>query len=272
MYIRQLTPADIPFGLALTTQNHWNQLEADWKRQLDLGPDGCFLAEIAGRPVGTACACDFDGVAWISLVLVEKEFRGRGIGTALMGRVLQHLDARGISAVRLDATPLGEPVYEKLGFQAEFTLARFEGVLPSPGSAANGAEAVTATDWPAVLELDELVTGTRREKLLRHLSVRKFVRAGRLEGFCCERPGANAWQIGPICGSAEAARNLFLDAARRHVGERVYLDVPVDHLQAVALVQAAGLTEQRRLLRMGRGRRVRERLEMFWSGFGPEKG
>ena len=278
---RAMTGDDIAFAMQLKAQNHWNQLEADWQRQLALEPDGCFLAELAAQPVGTVCTCVFDDVAWINLVLVDQAHRGRGIGSALMQHVVRYLDQRGVRSIRLDATPLGQPVYEKLGFVGEYTLARYAGTMPRSTNtrpSAAGIEPLTARDLPAVLELDYAVTQTRREKLIRNLheaspnAAWKYAVAGRLEGYCLTRPGSNAWQIGPIQGTPEAGRELLLDAGHRFAGQPVYLDVPTNHTEATTLAQSLGLTVQRPLLRMGRGQRVHENLAMFWSGFGPEKG
>jgi GNAT superfamily N-acetyltransferase len=277
MRIRTLTAADIPFALGLCAQNRWNQLTGDWQRQLDLEPAGCFLAEVAGQSAGTACYCTFGDVAWINLVLVDRAQRGQGIGTALLRHVVQALDKRGVASIRLDATPLGQPVYARLGFTGEFTLARFTGVLLNGIQAEAGVEPLSVADLPDVVRLDEAVTGTRREKLLRHLyeadpaRMRKVASAG-LGGFCLARPGANAWQIGPVQGSPQAGRRLLLDAAHRFAGQRVYLDVPIDNADAGALAQSFGLTEERRFLRMGRGRCCVEKPEHFWAAFGPEKG
>ncbi|MSQ93127.1 MAG: GNAT family N-acetyltransferase [Gemmataceae bacterium] len=284
MHIRQMILDDVALGMRLKSQNGWNQLEADWRRQMDLEPDGCFVAELAGQSIGTACACVFGDIAWINLVLVDQPHRGQGIGTALLQQVVQFLDERGIATIRLDATPLGQPVYEKLGFTGDFTLARYEGTLPSPpgrgagGGGAGRVETLATKDLPAVIELDEAVTKARREKLLHHLVeaapdlMRKYVVADRLEGYCLCRPGAHAWQLGPLQGSPEAGRRLLDDSAHRFGGQRVYLDVPTEHADAVAAVQSLGLTVQRSFLRMTRGRRISENLELLWSSFGPEKG
>src|SRR6478735_1863688 len=105
LYIRPMTLADIPLGMRLKEQNGWNQLEADWQRQFELQPDGCFLAELEGVGVGTACGCSFGSVAWIAMVLVDSSCRNQGIGSALLRRVIDYLDKSGIVSIRLDATP-----------------------------------------------------------------------------------------------------------------------------------------------------------------------
>ena len=122
------------------------------------------------------------------------------------------------------------------------------------------------------------MTGTQRAKLLRHIvehapkAGRKFAPHGRLEGFCWARPGANAWHLGPVQGSVQACRNLLLDAAGRLAGQRVYVDVPINNADAMKLMSEMGFVEERRFIRMGRGKRVAERLDFFWGSFGPEKG
>jgi GNAT superfamily N-acetyltransferase len=272
MNMRLMTTGDIPFAMALKAQNGWNQLEGDWRRQLDLQPDLCFVAEVDSTAVGTACVCVFDDVSWINMVLVDRAHRSRGIGTALLTHVLAQLDARRIPSIRLDATPLGQPLYEKLGFQGDFALARYEGV-PLPNGASEGIEHLRPVDMDFVVALDEAITQTRRAKLLHHLFssgqyARKYVR----QGYAMCRPGSNAWQIGPVQGEPDAARVLLLDAFTHFAGQRVYVDVPSDNAAAVAAVESAGLRVQRPFLRMTRGRQVREDLQRSWCTFGPEKG
>src|SRR5260370_13144230 len=96
--------------------------------------DGCFAAEWKAQAVGTTVTGILGTVGWIAMVLVEPDWRGRGIGKALMSHALSFLDAQGVLSVRLDATALGKPLYEKLGFVVEYELARYEGVslAPSP--------------------------------------------------------------------------------------------------------------------------------------------
>ena len=125
--VRRLTTADVPFGLALSTAANWNQLEADWRRVVTLEPYGCFVASLDGRDVGTVSAVVFDSVAWIGLMLVDPSVRRRGVGRALMEHALAWLEQRQVATVRLDATPLGQPLYEQLGFTVDYLLDRFAG-------------------------------------------------------------------------------------------------------------------------------------------------
>src|SRR5262245_10020167 len=127
LVIRPFTDADVSLGMRLKTQAGWNQLEGDWRRMLAMQPDGCFVAEHEGTAAGTCMTCMFGDVAGIAMMLVEQSLRGKGIGRALMEHALAFLDCRTVGTIRLDATPMGQPLYEKLGFKAEYSLARYAG-------------------------------------------------------------------------------------------------------------------------------------------------
>jgi GNAT superfamily N-acetyltransferase len=272
-----MTVEDLPFGMRLKEQAGWNQTEADWRRALDLEPEGCFIAELDGRPVGTTTTCVFDTVAWVAMVLVDAAVRGQGVGTALMEHALAFLDERGAGSVRLDATPLGRPIYEKLGFVPQFELARYEGV-PGFSPGAEKVERARSGDREALLAIDREITGTDRRKLLLRLfaerpdDLRVVRRGDRIEGFLTARPGARATMIGPGLGSASAGRLLLADAWLAHEGQRIFLDIPTANARAVQMARDQGLTVQRHLLRMCRGDLVQERVECLWASSGPEKG
>ena len=69
-----------------------------------------------GRVVGYVTALT-DGVltAYVSFLEVLSEFRGRGIGTELMKRLIQRLEK--LYAIDLMCDPEVAPFYENLGFQ-----------------------------------------------------------------------------------------------------------------------------------------------------------
>src|SRR5438094_415209 len=94
---------DIPLGMRLKQQAEWNQTEADWRRFLDLEPEGCFVAVLDGESVATVTTCVFGAIGWIAMMLVDVRVRGRGIASALMRHALEYLDGRGVRTVRLDA-------------------------------------------------------------------------------------------------------------------------------------------------------------------------
>jgi GNAT superfamily N-acetyltransferase len=275
--IRRMTAADIPLGMRLKEQAGWNQTVADWQRYLDLEPEGCFVAELDREAVGTTTTCVFGVIGWIAMVLVDARVRGLGIGSALMRHALAYLDQRGVLTARLDATPLGQPVYHKLGFVADYQVIRYGGVACGADDVPN-VEPVQGENLSQICELDRSITGTDRGKILRRLFANgperfRMVRHGdSCVGYLTSRPGAAAVQLGP-CGADEpAASLLFADACKRHQDQHVYVDVPADNGAAVALAESLGLKAQRKLMRMHRGQKPAEQLPRLWASSGPEMG
>src|ERR1700753_4315332 len=95
----------------------------------------------AGKIVGTAATLPYeDKFAWIGMVLVDPDYRNRGIGTTLLHRAVEYLDGAGIETLKLDATTAGKPLYEKIGFVTEYEIDRWvlkRIVAEHPASAAS---------------------------------------------------------------------------------------------------------------------------------------
>ena len=95
------------------------------------------MADTKVGVVGTAATISYNGgFAWIGMVLVDPEWRGKGIGTRLLEKAIEYLDGCGVPTMKLDATPQGQPLYEKLGFVCEFEIERWHlrrTLLPKPG-------------------------------------------------------------------------------------------------------------------------------------------
>ena len=89
----------------------WNQLPEDWGLLLQLSPPGCFIAERDGRIVGTVTTVQYQKkIAWIGMLIVHPDSRGRGVGAQLLTRAIEFLRAERIPSIKLDATPQGEPL------------------------------------------------------------------------------------------------------------------------------------------------------------------
>jgi predicted N-acetyltransferase YhbS len=273
-----MTRADFPLGQRLVAQAGWNQTEADWARFLDIAPGGAFVAELDGVPAATIVTCEFGMVAWIAMVVVEISLRGRGLAKALVAHGLEFLDARGVRTIRLDATALGQPLYERLGFDGEYELERFEGVPVAASVPPTGCIICSfhRENLAEMVALDRRAAGADRRKLLARLAAdettRLAIRDGAVEGFVMSRSGRRAVQIGPCIGTAEAGACLLADAWLRYRGQPVSVDIPAVHATAGALARSQGLLVARRFLRMCRGERVREHRDLIWASSGPELG
>jgi len=278
IHLRTMTTDDLALGMRLRGQARFNQTEADWRRFLDLEPDGCFVAELDGEPVGTVANFVFGPIGWIAMLLVDERVRRRGIGTRLTQHALDYLASRGVATARLDATPRGRLVYEKLGFVAEYELVRLEGT--APGVATPGTVVCLTPDrLDALVALDEQATATPRRRLIERLCAERpeatwvFPSGDGIAGYMTLREGTNATQIGPCVALSDEAGRALGDAALAFcAGQRVFVDVPVDNRPAMQWAESKGLVAQRPFTRMRRGEPVADEPSQLWASSGPEKG
>ncbi|MBD3678142.1 MAG: GNAT family N-acetyltransferase [Rhodobacteraceae bacterium] len=84
--------------------------------------DGCrrYLAFHDGTPVGTASLVLTPHVAGLYAVGTQPDQRGKGIGRALTLHALNHARHADCRVGVLQASSMGKPLYEKLGFRTLF--------------------------------------------------------------------------------------------------------------------------------------------------------
>ncbi len=275
--IRMMTPDDIPAGMRLKDAAGWNQTKEDWARFLEANPEGCFVAEWNGDVAGTVTTITYENrFAWIGMVLVDPQARGRGIGTALLVKAIDYLDAKGIRCAKLDATPQGRLLYERLGFQVEYDLERHI-LRREPGRSAAPEK---VEDIETVLTTDRDIFGADRSALLRSITnaAPEFVAVtqtdGVLSGYALGRRGSRADHLGPwIARTEPVAREIlenFLLCSRRDV---VFVDVVKDNSWARGLLVEKGFTFSRALTRMYRGENAHPgRPDLVCAILGPEFG
>ena len=258
-----MTDDDIPAGVRLKEIAGWNQTAADWKRFLDATPQGCFVAEVDGKVCGTVTTIVFENrFAWVGMVLVDPEFRSRGIGTALLERAVQYLDDVKIATIKLDATPQGKPLYEKLGFVSEYEIERWTLQRASPRNARipNIRVSQSTELSPEILEIDRGVFGTDRSSLLKslHREAPEFtnsVSAGAVvQGYALGRRGAFADHLGPwMSGNSSAAEQLLETFVTRSARQKLIVDRMKANKLAAGLLEGSGFGYSRTLTRMYRG-------------------
>jgi GNAT superfamily N-acetyltransferase len=264
MRLRTMTKQDIPAGIRLKELAGWNQTAADWNRFLDASPEGCFVAEVDGHVRGTAATISFENrFAWIGMVLVDPEFRSRGLGTKLLERTIEYIDQRKIPTMKLDATPQGKPLYEKLGFVSEYGIERW--ILKRPpradvGIADSKRASVSETQFESILRKDRDVFGADRSFLLGSLQKEspQFSMGGwsnnALQGYAFGRSGSFADHIGPLAAEdAATARQLLNEFLTRSSRETIIVDCLTANSATVGLLRAFGFSYARTLTRMYRG-------------------
>ncbi|HTS68320.1 MAG TPA: GNAT family N-acetyltransferase [Terriglobia bacterium] len=275
--LRLMTAVDIPAGIRLKEAAGWNQTQGDWERFLRASPHGCFVADFEGQVVGSAATISYEGrFAWIGMVLVDPAQRGQGIGTKLLRKAVEYLEDCGIPSIKLDATPQGKPLYEDLGFVAEYEIERWQ-LERTPAPDCLGAVTSVTEE---VLSLDREVFGADRRGLLKSIAeeypafVLQTRSRGKLRGYSFGRRGALADHLGPWVAVSEAsACNLLDEFLIRSGSEMVFVDGLKNTPWALKLLRNHGFQYARSLTRMYRGRNTfpgRPRLQ--GAILGPEFG
>jgi GNAT superfamily N-acetyltransferase len=85
-----------------------------------------YLGLVAGEKLGCAIGFQHGDDCELAFVAVLPEGRGRGISARLTARVLEDAAADGRVTTTLQATKLGYPVYERLGYRDYGTLEMWE--------------------------------------------------------------------------------------------------------------------------------------------------
>ncbi|SEO14900.1 Acetyltransferase (GNAT) domain-containing protein [Salinihabitans flavidus] len=249
-----LGPDEAAACLPLSHEPGWNQTEADWTMMLKSG-HALTVRDGDRRPRASAVALPMgDKIGWISMVLVTAALQRRGIAQRLVGDCIDWHEARCL-APHLDATPAGQPLYRRMGFQPLCGLMRLTGV---GGLRAEeiGLRTAKTSDLDWILPLDQMVFGGDRSYVLNDLLARPgavaLVRADS-SGFVLSRKGLTATQIGPlIAPDTDTALELLVAALGRIEGP-VMVDAFDDHPAIATLLKARGFREQRPFLRMARG-------------------
>ena len=270
-----MTPQDIAGGLRLCRASGWNQLEEDWRLFLESPGSGGFLIERSGSVLGTAAYIRYDALAWVAMMLVDPEERRAGFGAQLLTEALAALaDA---PCVGLDATPLGEPLYRRFGFVADYSLARTKAIVDCARlpEASGLARPMRESDLAAVCRRDREVFGADRGRLLASLFARAPECAWVVDdgaGYTFGRPGYLYGQLGPVVAAdAATARDMVTRCLSRLGGRAFAIDVPLLDGEWLEFLKSIGFVEERRFTRMFlRGHRHPGIPERQYAICGPE--
>jgi GNAT superfamily N-acetyltransferase len=264
--IRPLTSSDLDGALTLSTTIGWNQRAEDWRMLLHIAPTASFAAVANGRVVGTAIGIDYGRFGWIAMMLVDPAYRGRGLGARLLERAMEALPPT--LPIRLDATPLGRPLYQRFGFEDDVVLSRHVADAPAggdldvPQATAASIRPLTAAELPSIAEQDAHVFGGHRRRVIEWMmeNTPKYAwvvhqRSGPPQ-YCLGRAGLIFDQIGPVVARDAEAAKALVGAALRQAGHAATKPVVIDAFDAretfAASLRSAGFRVQRPLYRMCR--------------------
>jgi GNAT superfamily N-acetyltransferase len=228
---RKFGRADVAAAHRLSMAVGWPHRLEDWKFVQRLGTG--HVALDGGAVVGTVLTWKHDARnASLGMVIVDPEYQGRGIGRALMRLALRDVTGR---SVMLNATPVGQPLYEKLGFKAFDAVEQHQGiaarvpVLPLPPG--ERLRPVGESDAATLGALATRAAGMSRTRVLARLLEAGqgivLARSGEAIGFAIFRRFGRGYVIGPVVAPDRArAQALISHWVAMHPGKFVRIDVP----------------------------------------------
>lgn len=241
--IRRLSNTDFETADSLL-QSAFQRSES-WRSDLhlfcELQPEGTFLAFQHNMPAGMLAAIIYSNFAYAGLMGVRREFQNQGIGSSLMRHLLAWLDQQGVRQILLDASPMGQPLYEKLDFMACDVVYVMQRHTSQPTfQPPSEVQLISPLNLDLITATDIQVFGADRRRLLSALLTIYPERAfllldehGRLSGylFCQEK------RIGPWVMEDPAKTELLLKVALSlPFRVSVSVVVPGENTDAIALL------------------------------------
>lgn len=283
--VRTFSGTDVEFAVRSCQTIGWGYLPSDFERYLKSEPDGSFVAEWGGKPVGHVFSISYGTIGWIGMLVVLPEFRGRGIGALLTKTAIDYLRSKGADAIWLESVPKAITLYRRLGFKGAFDCLRLRksreiGLKLSSG---NRVEKMKTEDVDEVASFDATYYMANRAKTISllyheypHLCFVKRM-GTRLLGYAMCRSTETGYRIGPCAYNPdypEAAGELLLHCVAR-LGDKTEISVgtPSPCRDGLRILQELGFELRSSSMRMylGEPGYQGDPRGIFAIG-GPEKG
>ena len=236
MKIEPFGRGDIPAFLRLAGNEGWVAESWEFEFLLSTFPEGCFcVRDQDGSGIAFVTSLRHDRSGWIGNLIVAEQFRGQGIGEALLMSSMHALQAAGAETFWLTASKQGKSLYEKHGFSSIDTIVRWSG-SGKKRRETRAADEESGNTAVSVSGIDCRTWGDRRDALLA-----ATVGRGRLllqeSGFMVIQPCGDARQFGPFSALDTATAERIFESALGSVpyGTRFCLDAPASNRAALRL-------------------------------------
>lgn len=281
---RQLRKEDIEFAYELNKAETWNDRIEDLERMLEYEPEGCFLAEMNGIPVGHVFSVNYGKLGWVGLLIVVKAYRKMGVGRALMRIALRYLLKQGVETVKLEAVPEISKLYRDMGFIDEYDSLRFRATgIHSLAKERQSAVLMNANEIDEIAKFDSKYFGAERKRIITRLHQNCpqlcFVSRSdsKILGYIMCRRAESGYNIGPwVCTPErkDVATGLLATCLNEIESEApIYIGVPATNESAAEILRRFGFSSYSKSIRMRFGQELQnENVEGIFGIGGPMKG
>jgi len=247
--------------------------EREVAHRLQLDDGGHFVArDSRGEAIGAASCvvCPGGDLAWLGGMVVLPEARRQGIGRRLLAAALEYADERGARTIGLDATDVGRPLYESVGFRPFCVTTRWARQhAAEPYEAAHAVYPASGAELMEIAAFDRSRFGANRAPwiaaVLADFPGRAFVAYDRASGRLAGYALGQGEYVGPLVADDPGAARALLHATES-AGTPATLDVldANPHIERVLPASGYAPTAQR-CLRMVRGPGLPGRVECQYA-------
>jgi predicted N-acetyltransferase YhbS len=245
---------------SLANTMDWHMTAEDFAFNVQLEPNGCFVALENKKIIGAATCISYGQAGWFGNLIVDMAFRKQGLGLQLVEKAVNFLKIQGVSRIGLYAYQHLIEFYGKLGFKpyADFVVLQADSVGELPESDFSDKR-LDREAKAAVLNFDEKCFGARREKLLKVIIEDQdnpcycAFEGKEIAGFVTAKVYQETAEVGPlVClkGKQQAASALVNKVLKDLKGYEAYLYVPQKETALLKLAQKAGFKDQFHLTQM----------------------
>ncbi|MEM9139310.1 MAG: GNAT family N-acetyltransferase [Pseudomonadota bacterium] len=267
--IRPMSPEDLTRAIHWAADEGWNPGLDDAEAFYGVDPQGFLMGWLGETPVTAISVVRHNpAFGFLGFYLCDPAHRGRGWGFATWQAGIAHLGSRTIG---LDGVPDQQDNYRSSGFAFAHTSHRYRGTIE--GQVHPACRAPTAADMPAMLAIDQSVSGTDRGAYmtawLRDCPTRKTLvlkQDAMITALGTIRACRSGHKIGPLFAPDPATAETLIRALAAQADARdIMIDVPEPNAPATSLVQSLGLEPIFACARMYRGTPSARRLPSIFG-------
>ena len=250
-YLRRMTEADMREVQTVMESVGWHFTPQVVRRRFEWSGETTFCIEENGRLCATGIGIAYGTrLGWVGMIITHTACQRRGFARQMTVQVIESLQERGVACIMLDASRLGQPLYEQLGFHPLYDILIYSGRATAAIQQASSVRLARAEDIPAIIRLDGEVFGIERAQIVTDM-IEDFpdfcwvdVHDGAVNGFLLAQPDANGHyaHIGAWAHqAANGADGLFGKALERFADWELRVEIPEANSAAQAIVTRYGL-------------------------------
>ena len=215
MDVRVMQSSDLNFAAESALSVGWTSETRDLFEGFFLhDPDGCFIAEISGNPIGICIATSYGEYGFVGELIVREAYRGRSIGPRLLDHAIAYLRKKKVRHIYLDGVVAAVPYYQSIGFRKICPSLRFVG---KPDSCYHSnVRPMQQNDLNSVYKLDNKYFDADRSFFLKHRFslfpkyCQVYEKDGSILGFIMAIAGKDVVSVGPMIVHESVQRPLDL--------------------------------------------------------------